>query len=85
MRPWNSLDSFMPFAPAVRRSAATQVYGIRHYIQNFVERRWTAADVAAAEAFYRQGPPAPDARAQIARKTANASPASCTGRDKARS
>merc|ERR1711966_204163 len=28
-------------------------YGIRHYIENFVSRKWTVSDVEAAEAFYR--------------------------------
>lgn len=28
-------------------------YGIRHYIDNFVSRKWTMADVDAAEAFYK--------------------------------
>jgi len=28
-------------------------YGIRHYIENFVSRKWTLADVEAAEAFYK--------------------------------
>lgn len=27
-------------------------YGMRHYIENFVSRRWTSADVSAAEKFY---------------------------------
>ena len=37
-------------------SIVLQVYGIRHYIENFVERRWTVADVDAAELFYRHAP-----------------------------
>ena len=30
-----------------------QFYGIQHYVENFVSRRWTVADVNAAEAFYK--------------------------------
>eukprot|EP00961_Rhodomonas_salina_P038479 516983-Rhodomonas_salina.4 len=29
-----------------------QFYGMRYYIENFVARKWTKADVDAAEAFY---------------------------------
>jgi len=28
-------------------------YGIRHYIENFVSRKWTKADIDAADAFYK--------------------------------
>jgi hypothetical protein len=30
-----------------------QFYGIRHYIENFVSRKWTMAEVDAADAFYK--------------------------------
>jgi hypothetical protein len=36
-----------------KRSNAWQFFGIRHYIDNFVARKWTRADVDAAEAFYK--------------------------------
>ena len=34
-------------------NTVSQFYGIRHYIENFVSRKWTLADVEAAEAFYK--------------------------------
>lgn len=30
-----------------------QFFGIRHYIDNFVARKWTRSDVDAAEAFFK--------------------------------